>query len=186
MHRFDKWPLWLIIIIIFSMLAGSIAFQRPLLFEKLEMQVFDWHFSRLEYRTDDPEVVLVVAGEETLSRFGKWPWRRRYHAMLLGNLGYARLIIMDILFPEKSDPTDDMALVEVVKKLGNVVMAMHIAPGSVENNDRVIPPFNELLDVCAAAGFTNIEPDKDGLIRYTNPLREVGELIVPSLSILRM
>ena len=105
------------------------------------------------------------------------------YARLLGNLGYARLIIMDILFPERTDPVDDMALVDVVKKLGNVVMAMHISPGSDGNSDRLIPPFNELLDACAAAGFTNIEPDKDGLIRYANPLRNVGELIVPSLSL---
>jgi putative nucleotidyltransferase with HDIG domain len=183
MHRFDKWPLWLIFILVFSTLWGTIAFQRLLLFEKLEIQAFDWHYSGLDYRVDETEIVLVVAGEETLSRFGKWPWKRRYHAKLLGNLGYARLIIMDILFPERSDPADDMALVEVVKKLGNVVMAMHISPGSADNDDRVIPPFDELFDACAAAGFTNIEPDKDGLIRYTNPLRKVGELIVPSLSL---
>ena len=183
MQRLDKWPLWLIIIIFFSILWGAIAFKRPLLLEKLEMQVFDWHYAGLQYRTDDPEIVLVLAGEETLSRFGKWPWSRRYHAKLLGNLGYARLIIMDILFPEKSDPTDDRALVEVVKKLGNVVVAMHISPGSADNNDRLIPPFNALLDVCATAGFTNIEPDKDGLIRYSHPLRKVGDLIVPSLSL---
>lgn len=183
MDRFDKWPAWLIFILVFSVLWGAVAFRRPLLLEKLEMQVFDWHFSGLAYRTDEPQIVLVLAGEETLSRFGKWPWKRRYHAKLLGNLGYARLIIMDVLFPEKSDPADDMALVEVVKKLGNVVTAMHISPGSAENNDRIIPPFNELLDACAAAGFTNIEPDKDGLIRYANPLRKVGDLVVPSLSL---
>jgi HD-GYP domain-containing protein (c-di-GMP phosphodiesterase class II)/CHASE2 domain-containing sensor protein len=183
MHRFDKWPLWLIFFLVFCTLWGSIAFQRPALFEKLEMQAFDWHYSGLEYQTDEPEIVLVVAGEETLSRFGKWPWKRRYHAKLLGNLGYARLIITDILFPERSDPADDIALVEVVEKLGNVVMAMHISPGSADISDRVIPPFDELLDACAAAGFTNIEPDKDGLIRYANPLRKAGELIVPSLSL---
>jgi len=183
MHRFYKWPLWLIMILVFSLLSGTIAFQRPLLFEKLELQVFDWHYSGLGYRTDDPEIVLVVAGEETLSKFGKWPWRRWYHAKLLGNLGYARLVLMDILFPEKGDPADDAALVEVVKKLGNVVVAMHISPGSVQGNDHLVPPFNELLSASVAAGFTNIEPDKDGLIRYTNPLRKVGELIVPSLSL---
>jgi putative nucleotidyltransferase with HDIG domain len=183
MDRFDKWPVWLIFILVFSILWGAVAFRRPLLLEKLEMQVFDWHFSGLEYRADDPEIVLVVAGEDTFSEFGKWPWKRRYHAKLLGNLGYARLIIMDIIFPDKSDPADDMVLVDVVKKLGNVVMAMHISPGSDGNSDRLIPPFNELLDACAAAGFTNIEPDKDGLIRYANPFRKVGQLIVPSLSL---
>ncbi len=183
MHRFEKWPLWLTILFVLCTLSGAVSFHRPPVFEKLEMQVFDWHFSGLTYQTDDPEIVLVVAGEETLSNFGKWPWRRWYHAKLLGNLGYARLILMDILFPEKSDPVDDTALVEVVKKLGNVVTAMHISPGSVQNHDRLILPFDALLDASIAAGFTNIEPDKDGLIRYTHPLRKVGELIVPSLSL---
>lgn len=151
------WPYKLISVLLFSLLWGIIGFLRPLIFEKLERQVFDWHYSRVEHSKLGVDMVLVLAGEETLARFGKWPWPRRYHAKLLGQLGHAKLIIFDILFPEESTPEDDQVLAEVVKKLGKVVIAMHLSPQQSDATAKIVPPYRTLLQASAGVGFTNVK-----------------------------
>ena len=178
-----KWHWWLTLAIGFSFVWGSICFLRYLQFEKLERQVYDWHLLRKDFPEPEADIVLVLGGEETFSRFGKWPWSRRYHAKLLGQLGHSRTILLDILFPEKSTPEDDQALVEVVRLLENVVLPMHLAPGASGNSPRIITPFSELLHAGAATGFTNIEVDIDALMRYVTPIRQIGDLVVPTLAL---
>ncbi len=178
-----RWQYQLISILLFSLVWGVIGFFRPLIFEKLERQVFDWHYSRVEHSKLDVDIVLVLAGEETLSRFGEWPWPRRYHAKLLGQLGYARLIIFDVLFPEESTPEDDQVLAEIVKKLGNVIIAMHLSLGQTGGSAKIVPPYPALLQSSAGMGFTNVEPDLDGLIRFATPVRKADDIMVPSLSL---
>jgi HD-GYP domain-containing protein (c-di-GMP phosphodiesterase class II)/CHASE2 domain-containing sensor protein len=182
MIRF-KWQWWLVLALVSSLAWGSLGFFRPLQFEKLERQVFDWHLSKKDFPEPPVDIVLVLGREETLSRFGKWPWPRRYHAKLLGRLGGARANLFDILFPERSTPEDDQALVEVVRLLGNVIFPSHLAPGVSGSGPQVITPFPELLEASAATGFTNVEVDIDALMRFAMPVRRIGDLLVPTFAL---
>ncbi len=175
-----KWHWWYLLILLLCLMWGAVGFNRLLQFEKLERQVFDWHVLRQDFPAPEFDIVLVLAGEDTLSWFGEWPWPRRYHAKLLGRLGYARAILLDILFPQKSTPEDDDALVEVVGVLGNVVLPMHLDSGPPGDPPRIITPFRELVQTSAGIGFTDVERDIDALTRFAMPVMQIGELMVPS------
>lgn len=80
-----------------------------------------------------PDVVLVVADEETLAnrKFGQWPFRRAVYARLIDHLNRAgaKTIGFDVLFSVPSGkPEDDRALINTCRRVGNVVLAAVFSP----------------------------------------------------------
>ncbi len=147
--------------------------------ERLERQAFDWRMSLLPPPETGADIVVVHAGEETFAQLGEWPWPREVHARLLAKLGHADLVLLDVLFPERSDPGDDRMLAAVAGAMGSVVTAAHMVPD--DGGMRVLPPYQDLREAASAVGVTNVDEDIDGLIRYAVPLRRVGKEYVPSL-----
>ncbi len=181
--KLSKANSWYGLFFIIAFTWGLIGFSRPILLEKLERPSYDWRLFQSSTQSTHSDIVLVRAGEESLNQFGVWPWPRRFHAQLLGQLNQAKTIVLDILFPEQSVPEDDLVLANAIKSHGNVILAMHIAPQYQGRQDRLIPPIAKLVQASAGAGVTNIETDIDGLIRFFHPARPVGNLMVPSLSL---
>ncbi len=158
------------------------GFFRPLLIERIERQVFDSRMLSLPGLSPGDSIVIISVGEKSLESLGRWPWSRVTHARLLGRLGEAKAILLDILFPEESDPVGDSVLAEVARVLGNTVVAMHfIDDGS--GKDRALLPYHGLLSAAKQMGFTNVTPDIDGLFRYYTPFRKSGDALVPSFSV---
>ncbi|MDJ0831185.1 MAG: CHASE2 domain-containing protein, partial [Desulfobacterales bacterium] len=181
--KLSKANSWYGLFFIIAFTWGLIGFSRPILLEKLERPSYDWRLFQSSTQSTHSDIVLVRAGEESLNQFGVWPWPRRFHAQLLGQLNQAKTIVLDILFPEQSVPEDDLVLANAIKSHGNVILAMHIAPQYQGRQDRLIPPIAKLVQASAGAGVTNIETDIDGQIRFFHPARPVGNLMVPSLSL---
>jgi EAL domain-containing protein (putative c-di-GMP-specific phosphodiesterase class I)/CHASE2 domain-containing sensor protein len=71
------------------------------------------------------DVVLIKIDDDSLREVGRWPWPRRYHAQLIDELtrAGAKRIFFDVLFHEKSDPTDDRILAESLRRSGRVILA---------------------------------------------------------------
>ena len=85
-------------------LLGAVALRvaDPPPVEDLRFRVFD-NFQRLKPRAYEPVPVTVVdLDDETLRRFGQWPWPRTLVARLIGRLqeSGAAAIALDIVFPE--------------------------------------------------------------------------------------
>ncbi|MFO0764740.1 MAG: CHASE2 domain-containing protein [Patescibacteria group bacterium] len=60
-----------------------------------------------------------------MSRIGRWPWDRSVHAELIRRLSDAgaKVIAVDVNFPEPSNQANDQELADAIKRAGNVVVA---------------------------------------------------------------
>lgn len=171
-----------VLILVPALFFGAIGFLRPTPVERVERQVFDRNMSSLSELSPGSGIVIIAAGERSLDSLGRWPWSRGVHARLLGRIGDARVVLLDILFPEESDPVEDSVLAEVVRMTGNTVLAMHFVSDS-SGKDIAVFPCVSLLSASGNIGFTNVSPDIDGLFRYYTPFRKSGSSYVPSLSV---
>jgi EAL domain-containing protein (putative c-di-GMP-specific phosphodiesterase class I)/CHASE2 domain-containing sensor protein len=71
------------------------------------------------------DVLVVKIDDESLRRYGSWPWSRRVHAQLVDKLtaAGARRIFFDIAFPYQSNAAGDRAFTDSLKRSGKVTLA---------------------------------------------------------------
>ena len=128
------------------------------LLDESELQTYDWRM-RQAYRSRagsnpfpiNPDIVLVEINDASIRdfapAFGRWPWPRAVHAMLVDYLsrGKPKAIAIDVIFaePERnstyeiggetwSSRDSDQVLVDAVKRAGNVVLlADAVDPGLI-------------------------------------------------------
>ena len=86
----------------------------------------DWAFRVRGPRFPDPNIVIIVADDATVTRAGSWPLPRSLHARVLQRLveAGAKTIAFDIIFAEPSPSlADDERLVQMSQRANNVVQA---------------------------------------------------------------
>ena len=123
-------------------LALATAWVDPPALRGLRNATFD-QFQRWQPRPyDDPPVRIVDIDDESLRRFGQWPWPREQVAQLLAGIGQGEpaSIAVDVLFAEPERGTArlkgggdgasraDAALADTIAK-GNIVLGFGTAPG---------------------------------------------------------
>lgn len=110
-----------------TVLVASIVL--PAWFTPIENVFLD---SRIQLTLGDPEeaatrvdtptskIVFINVDDASLATYGKWPWKRSVYLPFLQKLQdmNAKLVFVDIYFPEKSD--DDEELAGIVKKYPNI------------------------------------------------------------------
>ncbi|RMF93313.1 MAG: CHASE2 domain-containing protein [Nitrospinota bacterium] len=74
----------------------------PELIQNLELKMLDQRFKWRGPRSPGSHVVIVAIDEQSIERFGRWPWPRSLLAALIDRLAQAgpRVIALDILFAE--------------------------------------------------------------------------------------
>lgn len=133
-------------------------------------------------------IVLVSIDEDSFDELNqRWPWPRRLHANLIDRLarGGARLIALDILFPEPSqDPESDKTLAKALKNANNVVLAAEFTevPGPFGMKQSMKLPVPELRDSALAYGPVNLVTDGDGVIRRARTALEFHDRKFPSFA----
>lgn len=174
--------------------------------------------------------VAIIEIDETSLRlleptFGRWPWPRVVHSAVVDFLvrGQAKVIAYDVLFVDRdlrsafplgdsgavmSGAESDAALVESVKRAGNVVLAAEaIYEGSSSASGAAVPPapalpgvnyqpgagfferpylrlpFSDLAAVSAGVGHTVLELDTDGTARRVLPFVVAQGRAVPWLGL---
>lgn len=131
----------------------------------------------------DPE---LVASSPVLTRMAtRFPWDRRVYADIMAKLlsAGARLVVVDLVFSNPSDPEADAALAAVMSHdADRIILASQFAPMSNEDNGfRHVFPYEEFIGTEPAPGFgfVNFRPDQtDGLIRdveYSSTLSEQNQ-----------
>jgi adenylate cyclase len=123
---------WLVLLLA---LVGKLA--DPLPVAQLQRAAFDY-LERLSPRAAEATPVSLIAiDDESLTRFGQWPWPRRTMARLLDRLAVAgtKMAVLDILFaePDRTSPA------RVLAEAGETVPADLI---------RTLPDYDE--DLAAA------------------------------------
>lgn len=71
------------------------------------------------------QIVVVKIDDESLRRYGNWPWSRQVHARLVDRLteAGAKGIYFDVTFPFPTDAQSDRAFAEALKRSGKVTLA---------------------------------------------------------------
>ncbi len=127
----------------------------------------------------------LLEDNPTLARMNeRFPWDRRVYAAMLERLfeAGARLVILDFVFAEASDPEADAELAEVLRKYSDrVILSAVFAPMSTEHDGfMLMEPYYGFLEAVPTLeyGFVNFWPDQtDGLVRdayYSRTLSEAN------------
>jgi len=117
-------------------------------------------------------VVIVAIDEDSLRRYGQWPWPRTWLARIVGNIADARpaAIGIDILMPEP-DRLSPARLPELVAGLDRET-AQRLA--SLPSNDAVLAQAMQgPRVVLGIAGLETRDPETTGGVRQV-PVRSIG------------
>lgn len=127
------------------------------------------------------EIVLVKIDDYSLQQLGIWPIPRTFHAQMIDKLGTfgAKVIALDILFPEKSpsykntDP--DTLLAESIKRFQSNEGRIFLAYTLSTSLEDVIPepPLEMLNDVIQTRTEQDINFLPKKISRYNFPIEEL-------------
>ncbi|MBF0254092.1 MAG: CHASE2 domain-containing protein [Candidatus Omnitrophica bacterium] len=167
-------------LLIALILAGSYA----RVAEVYELQSYDWRFRLKPPPAISQDLVLVDIWDDSLESIGKWPFDRRYHAVLIEILRRygAKVVGFDIVFPEPS-PSDDLMAMAASQR-GGVVLCEALDEPQSENGRvtarKVLTPLVEPFQKAAEAiAHVNAVADIDGTRRRVAPLIDcVGKTYV--------
>ncbi|MBC7980496.1 MAG: CHASE2 domain-containing protein, partial [Armatimonadetes bacterium] len=128
----------------------------------------------------DPD---LISNNETLSLMSpRFPWDRRVYANAIDKLltAGARLVVLDLVLAEKSDPEADQALADVIGRYSDrIILASAFAPLSVDGDGfMLVEPYSKFLEVQPPPkyGFVNFRPHpRDGLIREIHYSRTLSQ-----------
>ena len=164
----------LICVAVLALNAGLLYFDSLKRFEYIVLdQFFKW---RPSLQTDS-RIIFIDIAEDSMQAIGRWPWPRRYHAVMTHILHEwgARATVFDILFSEPSDdPDEDYALHEAIEEAGNVYLAR--VKERYSGDSIWIHSLPELEKAAKGIGHINIFPDSDGVVRRINPFLEAGNM----------
>ncbi|MEI6631620.1 MAG: adenylate/guanylate cyclase domain-containing protein [bacterium] len=124
---------------LFLLLAGSTTYQI------LELKALDLRFVLKGNHIARSPVVHIDIDDQSLTRLGRWPWPRSYHAKLITTLKecQAKQVLMDILFTEKlkDNPQDDVLLADSLSQSGISYLPFYFS----EDQIGLSPEFKALL-----------------------------------------
>ncbi|MGH6707296.1 MAG: CHASE2 domain-containing protein, partial [Sphingomicrobium sp.] len=111
--------------------------------------------NHINERPASGDIVLVSVDEKALQQIGRWPWPRSRYADLIEALDAAhpKLQVLDLMFPEKSEPAEDKRLAQALERSGNVVLAYIPRVGA---RDGVISDVEPLPEFTSRAGLASV------------------------------
>lgn len=138
-------------------------------------------------------VVLIDIDEESIQLLSAWPWPRSLLANLIEKISEngAKVIALDIIFPDKSNAVEDAALQSALTKYQAILPVIwdyrttnsNLVVGGlpVSTEDRVIvescvnssgfvTSYHEMNAAAKAIGHISPVPDEQGVMRFIPPL----------------
>ena len=111
------------------------------------------------------EIVILTIDDKSLHEVGNWPWPRRTDAQLIDRLtaAGAKRIFFDINFSFVSNPADDNAFAEAIKRSGRVTLFARPKVGPVGDTPSLkdslvpLPLFAKNAKIAAASFFYNYQ-----------------------------
>ena len=88
------------------------------------------------------DIVVVEVNEESLRRIDNWPWPRSTQARVIDEISRlgAKRIALDILYTGPSEPKEDRALSEAIRRAGNVTLVAQTRLGDLSGRpERGVP-----------------------------------------------
>jgi len=75
---------------------------------KIGLQLDDIYY-KLNKNSPNKNIVFVQIGERSINQFGRWPWDREILAKNLLYLKNAKVVVLDMVFSEKTNKDDFLA-----------------------------------------------------------------------------
>ena len=140
----------------------------------------------LHWHKASGDIVLVKIDNQSLRKVGRWPWPRRYHAQLtdrLSNAGSKR-IFFDISFFGATNPADDRAFAEALKRSGRVILATRTRSGPQAGTDQEGLPLPALVDAAQGLGTISWQYNFQQVVTGIPYRTTVNKQVVPSFAAL--
>jgi len=112
--------IWTTILLGITLLGIRIA--DPQILEELRLSIFDQYIQSLPVEQSN-DIVLINIGEESLEKYGQYPWPRQYYAQMISDLRNANagMIGFTIMFPEADRFGGDEVFASWVKDNGIIL-----------------------------------------------------------------
>ncbi len=158
--------------------AGAIALSLDPRWHNLEHWAFDLWTEVAPRPGQALPITLVTIDDLSLQQLHlRWPWPRRVHARIVERLKAmgASLIVFDVLFSQATEPDEDQALAEAIRKAGNVILVaarrnQDTAYGTLVTRQEPLTLFQE---AGAQIGLANLGLDADLVVRNVPEGREI-------------
>ncbi|HST13191.1 MAG TPA: CHASE2 domain-containing protein [Terriglobales bacterium] len=136
-----------------------------------QLRISDTFFRLSPSREGRPKVVVVAIDDESLQRYGRWPWSRTVLAKLTNNLAEAgaSVVGLDILLSEPQSRAADQALQDALKAIPTVIVDK-IA--SYPEGPQWMEPLPQFSQAAAGVGHAQAPLDADSVCRRY-PVREL-------------
>ena len=142
-------------------------------FDLLERRILDLYIQIRGPEFPHPDIAIVDIDDESVLKMGSWPWPRSHHSDILKILSakHPSVIFYDVLFSETSDPVQDQAFSEEIKKAGNVILPFYFFgrdPSQFSEQSAVFP-LTMFEANALGIGYVNLISDADGHVRQILP-----------------
>lgn len=129
------------------------------------------------------DIVLVALDEKSVREIGRWPWPRGRYGELVNKIGEARpkAQLHDFVFAEHSDPANDQALSDALRRNPNVVLAglaKEGAFGLVDEGAVSLPRFYEH----ARMGSIGVQYNYANEVWFAERAMPINGKLVPSFA----
>ncbi|VAW87345.1 diguanylate cyclase/phosphodiesterase (GGDEF & EAL domains) with PAS/PAC sensor(s) [hydrothermal vent metagenome] len=136
--------------------------------QKWDNVIYDTHLKYDSAPAPD-DIVIVAIDEQSLAKFGRWPWPRQLHAELIDILHDAgsKTVALNIIFSEPTplNNQSDVVLAEALQRHGRVILP--VLPEQEQFNAQLKEslPLPILAAAAAGLGHVDMELDQDGINR---------------------
>jgi CHASE2 domain-containing sensor protein/signal transduction histidine kinase len=160
------WWEWVLVGTAVLALAGIITHTNGT--TRADRLIYD-RFMRLQAQSAPADIAIIAIDEKSLEQLGRWPWPRRVHAQLIGQLAVAKpaVLALDILMPETSGDSavDDDAVLAAAMRQAPFPIVLPVAVEDLGVRNKPALPVLPLRQAAAALGHVHVQADDDGLVR---------------------
>jgi EAL domain-containing protein (putative c-di-GMP-specific phosphodiesterase class I)/CHASE2 domain-containing sensor protein len=138
----------------------------------------------LHWHQASGDVVLVKIDNQALRKVGRWPWPRRYHGQLTDRLTEtgAKRILFDITFVGATDPADDRAFADALKRSGRVILPTRTLSGPSGWTKQETTPLPGLADAATGLGTISWHYNFQQAVTDIPYAAKANDKVVPSYS----
>ncbi len=106
------------VMLVVSLLLALVYVSKAEPFHSFALRLGDLNYVLQNKKASD-EIVFIEIDEQSVNKFGRWPWDRSILAGAIGNLDSSNLLILDMVFSE-STPNDDSLSQSLEKHANNI------------------------------------------------------------------
>lgn len=153
--------------------------------KRFELVTYDYRFILKGTRPADPRIAVIEISDDSITKIGRWPWERSWHAALIKILheAGAKAVVFDVVFSETSDPQKDAVLAQAIKESNIVYLAKFAEVSPSTKKITLLESLPEFTSSARGGGHINLQPDIDGVMRRIPLLVDLEGERLPQLSV---